>query len=251
MTETIYVFDGQFLHHVESYEHPIQVADSFLVNEGRVRSLAKHKQRFTSSVAKLSELDIEAFWVEALKLLPKSGQAFPRFELAGDNLVLRLREPAEFKPSVTLWTADEPDDRVDPTTKGPDLAHGAMLRRKSNLYGADEAIILDEAGFVIEGALSSLLWWRDDVLYGPDENTRWLPSVTRSDLFDLAAQAGYSTDTENVKPGDLVGLELWVVSSLTGIRPVVDWVNLGGPVGPQRHFESFQRRLKLLSSELN
>ena len=251
MNEAIYVFDGHALHLVEAYEHPIQVADSFLVNEGRVRSLHKHKARFNASAEKLTNLDLDAFWEEAIKLIPREGQAFPRLELSNENLVLRLREPSEFKSSVSLWSADEPDDRIDPTTKGPDLGYGAILRRKANLHGADEAIILNEDGYVVEGALSSLLWWRDDVLCGPDENTKWLPSVTRSDLFDMASQAGYSTATENVRPEDLIGLELWVVSSFTGIRPVIDWVNLGGPVGAQRHLESFQRRLKLMSSELD
>ncbi|MEN9608625.1 MAG: hypothetical protein RLZZ06_556 [Actinomycetota bacterium] len=250
MSESIFVFDGSVLHLVDVYEHPIQVADSFLVNEGRVRSLHKHRERFNSAAAKRTNLDLELFWNEVLKLIPRTGQVFPRVELSGDNLLLRLREPTEFRPSVVLWTAEEPDDRVDPTVKGPDLAYGAMLRRKSNLFGADEAIILDSDGYVIEGALSSLLWWREDVLYAPDDNTRWLPSVTRSDLFEIASQAGYQTSTEHVRPEELIGLELWIASSLTGIRPVIDWVNLGGPVGPQRHLESFQRRLRLLTSEI-
>lgn len=251
MTETIYVFDGSSLHLVETFDHPIQVADSFLVTDGRVRSLRKHQARFNASVEKLTDLDLDVFWNEAIKLIPREGQIFPRLELSNDNLVFRLREPTEFKPSVTLWTAEEPDDRIDPSTKGPDLLHGGILRRKSNLYGADEAIIVNHEGFVVEGALSSLLWWRDDVLYGPDEKTQWLPSITRSDLFEIADQAGYSTDTEHVEPKDLIGLELWVTSSLTGIRPVIDWVNLGGSVGPQKHLESFQRRLKLMTSELD
>jgi branched-subunit amino acid aminotransferase/4-amino-4-deoxychorismate lyase len=250
VSESIFVFDGSVLHLVDVYEHPIQVADSFLVNEGRVRSLHKHRERFNSAAAKRTNLDLELFWNEVLKLIPRTGQVFPRVELSGDNLLLRLREPTEFRPSVVLWTAEEPDDRVDPTVKGPDLAYGAMLRRKSNLFGADEAIILDSDGYVIEGALSSLLWWREDVLYAPDDNTRWLPSVTRSDLFEIASQAGYQTSTEHVRPEELIGLELWIASSLTGIRPVIDWVNLGGPVGPQRHLESFQRRLRLLTSEI-
>lgn len=250
MTETTYVFDGSHLHLVDVYDHPIQVADSFLVNEGRVRSLDKHKSRFNSSVEKLSTLDLDRFWEEAVKLIPRDGQVFPRLELAGDNLVLRIREASEFKPSVTLWTADEPDNRIDPTTKGPDLAYGASLRRKSNLYGADEAIILSHDGFVVEGALSSLVWWDQDVLIAPDDSTNWLPSITRMEVFELAGQAGYETQTARVRPQELIGLELWLLSSFTGIRPVIDWVNLGGPVGPQKHLESFQRRLKLMASEL-
>jgi len=250
VTETTYVFDGCRLLPVDVYDYPIQVADSFLVSEGRVRSLEKHKSRFNGSVEKLSTLDVDLFWAEVAKVLPREGQIFPRIELSGDNLVLRVREATEFKPSVTLWTADEPDNRIDPTTKGPDLAYGASLRRKSNLHGADEAIILSHDGFVVEGALSSLVWWENEVLCAPDDSTRWLPSVTRLEVFELANQAGYSTRTTRVKPADLIGLELWLLSSLTGIRPVVDWVNLGGPVGAQKHLESFQRRLKLMASEL-
>jgi branched-subunit amino acid aminotransferase/4-amino-4-deoxychorismate lyase len=77
-----------------------------------------------------------------------------------------------------------------------------------------------------------------------------LPSITRLEVFEMANQAGYSTATEQVKPEDLDGLEIWSLSSFTGIRPVVDWVNLAGSVGPQRHLESFQRRLKMMASEL-
>jgi branched-subunit amino acid aminotransferase/4-amino-4-deoxychorismate lyase len=250
VAETTYVFDGNHLHLVDAYDHPLQVADSFLVSDGRVRSLDKHKERFNTSVKNMSTLDLDTFWAETIKLIPREGQVFPRIELSGDNLVLRLREPAEFKPSVTLWTADEPDSRIDPTTKGPDLAYGASLRRKSNLFGADEAILLSPEGFVAEGALSSLVWWQNDVLYAPDDTTRWLPSVTRMEVFELANQAGYQTQNTRVEPSDLIGLELWLLSALSGIRPVVEWVNLGGAVGPQKHLESFQRRLKLMASEL-
>jgi len=251
VTEALYVFDGVSLHSVESFDEPLEVADSFLISEGRVRSIHKHKERFIGSAQNFTDLDLERFWACAMKLLPRTGSALPRLELAGGLLALRIRDVSEFKPSVVLWTSDEADPRKNPLIKGPDLAYGSMLRRKSNLFGADEAVILNADGYVVEGALSSLLWWRDDVLYAPDNQTLWLPSVTRSDLFDLAGQAGFDTAVECVKPIDLIGLELWVASAFTGIRPVVDWVNLGGAVGPQKHLESFQRRLKLLSSELD
>jgi branched-subunit amino acid aminotransferase/4-amino-4-deoxychorismate lyase len=74
--------------------------------------------------------------------------------------------------------------------------------------------------------------------------------VTRQEVFELANQAGYQTAVTQVEPKDLIGLEIWLLSSLSGIRPVVDWVNLGGQVGPQKHLESFQRRLKLMTSEI-
>jgi hypothetical protein len=61
---------------------------------------------------------------------------------------------------------------------------------------------------------------------------------------------GFKTRVERAKPSDLVGLEIWALSSLHGIRPVVDWVNLGSPVGPIRHAEAFQKRLRMLSAQI-
>jgi branched-subunit amino acid aminotransferase/4-amino-4-deoxychorismate lyase len=220
-----------------------------LVSDGRVRSLDKHRSRFNSSVEKLSSLDLDAFWNEAVRLIPREGQFFPRIELSGDNLVLRLREPAEFKPTVTLWTADEADERLDSTTKGPDLAYGAMLRRKSNLHGADEAVILNQDGFLCEGALSSLVWWRDDVLYGPDDSTNWLPSITRNLVFELANQAGYKTGTERATPQELLDCEVWSLSSLQGIRYVTAWD--GVQLAPPRFAGSFAKRLELLAQPIS
>ena len=252
LEEHIYVFNDGIFVAVESVEGSPRVADSFLVTDGRVRSLDRHIERFETSAMKLTRQDLRHFWNQVIRLIPKEGQWFPRIELTTEGqLVTRIRTGLDYEPRVKLWSADAGDGRVDPTTKGPDLAFGSALRRKANLHGADEAVILDNEGYVIEGALSSLVWWKDDILYGPNHETQWLPSVTRLDVFEIAAQAGFGTATAHVKPEDLIGLEIWVLSSFTGIRPVVDWLNLNGAVGGQQHLESFQRRMKLMSRDLD
>lgn len=252
LEEHIYVFNDGIFVAVESVEGSPRVADSFLVTDGRVRSLDRHIERFETSAMKLTRQDLRHFWNQVIQLIPKEGQWFPRIELTTEGqLVTRIRTGLDYEPRVTLWSADAGDGRVDPTTKGPDLAFGSALRRKAKLHGADEAVILDNEGYVIEGALSSLVWWKDDILYGPNHQTQWLPSVTRLDVFEIAAQAGFRTATAHVKPEDLIGLEIWVLSSFTGIRPVVEWLNLNGAVGGQQHLESFQRRMKLMSRDLD
>lgn len=252
MEEQIFVFNDGIFVSVESIESAPKVADSFLVVDGRVRSLDKHIERFENSASKLTRRDLRHFWNQVIRLIPREGEWFPRVELTADGqLVARLRNGFDYEHRVKLWSADAGDQRIDPTTKGPDLAFGASLRRKANLHGADEAVILDENGYLIEGALSSLVWWKDDVLYGPNHETKWLPSVTRMDVFEIAGQAGFETATAHVKPEDLIGLEIWTLSSFTGIRPVIDWLNLGGQVGSQHHLESFQRRMKLMSRDLD
>jgi len=164
---------------------------------------------------------------------------------------LRLREAPDALPSATLWTLDEPDPRVSPSIKGPDLSLGQQLRRRANLHGADEAVLLNSQGLVLEGALSSLVWWRDGVLCAPGPGLPWLPSVTREIVWSIAEQVGASTRFESVKPGSLNGLEIWLLSSLHGIRAVTQWDELPDGPAPAEHLDSFNRRLRLLSKSLD
>ncbi len=232
------------------------VADSWLVEDGRVRSLESHLERFRSSIEQVAPDHIEycdAFFAAVNDEIPNSGRWFPRIEFhenaaSEHHLHLRLREAPEQLPTVSLWTLDEVDPRESPLIKGPDLSLGQQLRRRANLHGADEAVLLDANGFVLEGALSSLVWWRDDVLCAPGDDLPWLPSITREIVFAIAAQSGFKTKTESVRPESLNGLEIWLLSSLHGIRLVTQWQSLPDGPAPAEHLDAFNRRLRMLSS---
>jgi branched-subunit amino acid aminotransferase/4-amino-4-deoxychorismate lyase len=189
------------------------------------------------------------------QLVPAEGRQFPRLELhgeqpVGERLHLHLRTAPEPLGSAVLITHQDADPRVDPTIKGPDLALGAELRNRANILGADEAVLVDNSGYLIEGALSAIVWWRDDVLCAPNHETKWLDSITRREVFAIAEQMGLTTRTENVKPADLVECEVWMLSSLQAIRPVTEWLNLGGPLAKPTHVEAFERRLRLLAQPI-
>ncbi|MEN9989164.1 MAG: hypothetical protein RL508_143 [Actinomycetota bacterium] len=262
-----YRFDGATL--VPWQEHAsddrLAAADSWLVENGRVRALDEHYARFGAWVNRFAPQlypSLSVFYDLVSKATNLDGRWFPRIELhlaavstqpngpAEPSLFLRLREAPESLVDITLWTLDEPDPRAMPLVKGPDLSLGMQIRRKAILHNADEAVILDANGFVEEGALTSIVWWRGDVLCAPDDSIPWLNSVTRNAVFAIARDMGFATRTERAKPADLVGLEIWALSSLHGIRPVVDWVNLGSPVGAIKHYESFAKRLRLLSRQI-
>lgn len=258
-------FDGTSLIECQDSvsETRLAVADSFLVEAGRVRSLAAHEHRFSQWVAASSpamSAQLDAFFAAVRAAIPQTGRWFPRIELhisdgsdahlLGDSLFLRLRTAPAQLGEIALWTLDEPDPRLHPDVKGPDLSLCMQLRRKAQLHGADEAVILDESGFLTEGALSSIVWWRGEVLCAPDRQNIWLASITRDEIFEIARSLGYQTRLEHVKPSDLVGLEIWALSSLQGIRAVSDWVNLGSPVGKSTHIDKFQKRLRLLGSAI-
>ena len=237
----------------------LAVADSWLLDDGRVRNLAAHFERFRSSIKAVApdhEFFLDGFYSSVKLALPDTGRWFPRIEFhensaSQHHLHLRLREAPAQQDTATLWTLDEVDPRESPHIKGPDLSLGQQLRRRANLHGADEAVLLNADGFVLEGALSSLVWWRDDVLCAPGDDLPWLPSITRDSVFAIASQSGFKTTTESVQPESLNGLEIWLLSSLHGIRLVTAWDSLPDGPAAAHHMDAFNRRLRMLASAVN
>lgn len=244
-------------------EVKLAAADSWLVENGRVRSIEAHYRRFALWVAaQAPELTatLPDFFSAVTAALPRSGRWFPRIELHlespnSPSLYLRLREAPEQLGEIRVVTFGEPDPRAKPTVKGPDLSLCMQLRRNAQMHGADEAVLLDSNGNITEGALTALVWFKDGVLCAPDESNQWLDSVTRQEIFNIARQCNIETREVVAKPADLAGCEIWALSSLQGIRPVAAWVDADGndlmPVGKPAHFESFSKRLKLMAAALD
>jgi branched-subunit amino acid aminotransferase/4-amino-4-deoxychorismate lyase len=231
----------------------LTVADSFLVENGSVRAIQKHFERFRSSIKSPAGIDFDAFAKAVTELVPREGAWFPRleyreFQPIGEQFFLRLREAPERTETLTLWSLDEPDPRVSPSIKGPDLSLCQKLRRKANLHGADEAVILSPEGFVADGALSAIMWWEDEVLCAPDDSTNWLPSITRELVLEIAQQAGFRVKPKTARPEDLAGCEVWSLSGLQGIRAATAWQ--GVPISQPKRHQSFRKRLSLISEKL-
>ena len=229
---------------------PLSVADSWFVTNGSSRAIAKHFARFTSSIEDPNcTSQLPRFFEQVVSTIPLEGDWFPRVEYRaerpeGERLFLRLRPAPERTETCTLWTYDKPDPRQLPSVKGPDLSVCQSLRRAANLHGADEAVLLDSDGYIADGALSAIVWWQNDTLCAPDEQTPWLPSVTRELVFNIASQAGFKTETVRATPEDLHGAEVWSLSALQGIRGVTAWNNVA--VGELKLLAPFRKRLKML-----
>ena len=241
-------------------EVQLAVADSWLVDEGRVRNLDAHFERFARWVLDVdpsAEDQLADFFDAVTTALPREGRWFPRVEFhaeaaAGERLHFRLRTAPDFSPTLVLCAYRDGDTRHNPKVKGPDLSFGMQLRRKAQMHGADEAVFITADGHINEGALSSLVWWRGDVLCSTPNDLAWLPSITREEVFSLARDCGYETRLELASVDSLAGAEVWVLSSLSGIRPATALID-GDKViefGPATHAEAFQKRLKMLAAQL-
>ncbi|GAA3632932.1 hypothetical protein GCM10022223_59080 [Kineosporia mesophila] len=236
------------------------VADSWLVDEGRCRGIDEHRARFVRSVSMMDDHppsvpSLTSGWAnrfmdDVLAVLPRSGRWFPRVDRTGDELTLWIRPAPEPSSEVVLWGPGVPDPRTRPGVKGPDLPRLADLRRRAALAGAGEAVLVSPDGAVLEGALSTLLWWRGDVLCSPPRSDATLPGVTWRLLEGIAERRGVETRSENVPPVALEGLEVWSVSALHGIRAVTGWRGLDLNAGAAHQAPTWQAVLRELARPL-
>lgn len=214
-------------------------ADSFRVRrnaqsgEAEVRGGRAHLHRFELAVRAATEhsLSLEAsidrFLADSVLQISEFGTGWPRLELWGPDsgfsaddevnqfeLRLGLRALPALGASVGLRTAVAIGVQ-HPERKGPNIARYADLNRHLEA----EALLLDQHGYVLEGATTSLLWWEDELLCAALPGQR-VDSITESIVLHYAQTRGTQVVHANALPSDLAVAEVWAVNALHGIRPV-------------------------------
>ena len=216
-------------------------ADSWLVDEGRVRGYDRHWARFGGwcEQLRIDPRELLRFRDAVTAALPREGRWFPRVDLAGSpqgragaaQLALRLRPapPPVYEARVVL--AEPGDPRGYPQRKGPDLGLLLGLRAHARAAGADEVVLRGAGGGLLEGALSSLLWWDDDALCStPDRLT--LPGITRALLLEIARERGVEVQRRSPLPCELDAARPGSPNAANGICGVTAWLAGGAAAGP-------------------
>ncbi|MET4782322.1 aminotransferase class IV [Glaciihabitans sp. UYNi722] len=250
--------DGELdpLEYCDMSDVVIAAADSWFVTDGTVLALDLHRSRFWGAIddRRFDDLDAEAFWNAAIAAIPRSGDWFPRVELqlrqGAPLLVFRLRSAPWRSRSVRLASHRGDDPRTSPLVKGPDTDALLRVRTEAQALGADEAVILSPDGYVVEGAYSSLLWWRGAILCAPSLDLARLDSVTARSVIALATALGVEVYYESVTPAELDGVELWALSALHGIRIVTAWVDGPSTAEEPGRLASWRTRLDRLRKPL-
>jgi branched-chain amino acid aminotransferase len=100
--------------------------------------------------------------------------------------------------------------------------HAVAARMHLRNTGASEAILLDDEGFVAEGATSNLLWVRGRKLCVPPPDGPVLAGITQAALLELARGLGFMVEHQRMLPGELPECdEVMISSSLREVLPVV------------------------------
>ena len=224
----------------------LQVADSFLVANGAVRGIELHRERFVGSCA-AAGVDASAFWSEQVRRLPGFGRWFPRFELrASGELAVQRRPAPPIGGRVRVVVHEGPDPRTAPRVKGPDLELLGKLREAAS-HKADEILLLDQDGTVLEAAYSAIAWWDYDTLCFPPSDRPLLPSVTAALLRQVATAQGVEIAERASTPSELQSHEVWLVNALHGIRPVHAWADSAIDPLPNSRSTPWQTHLNTLA----
>ncbi|WP_020390087.1 aminotransferase class IV [Kribbella catacumbae] len=207
----------------------LQVADSFLVANGKVRGLDLHRRRFTTSCAALG-VEAGEYFDDQVGRWPAFGRWFPRFELSDGVLGVQLRPAPTQGDRIRVSVRRDP--RTQPRVKGPDLeVLGELRAEAAAAERSDEVLLVDQDGIALEGAYSALVWWEDGTFCVPPATLPILPSVTAELLRRLATDRGTEIAERTRTADDLADAdEVWLVNALHGIRPVHAWHS--GPIDP-------------------
>ncbi|MBF4462039.1 MULTISPECIES: aminotransferase class IV [unclassified Rathayibacter] len=251
--EQVREWDGRALGpRVDAPAAALAAADSWLVADGRVRGLELHRARFLGAVEAAggtSRSHAEDFFDAAVAALPRTGEAFWRVELAAGTLRLRERPTPKRTRSVVLWTSPVDPRRV-PEWKGPDIARLAVLRARAQAAGAEEAVILDREGAIVDGASSAVLWWLGDTLVVPPPDSARVQSVTARTLSVLAGALGTDVIEAPADPASLDGREVWTANALHGLRLATAWADGPALAAEPGRLDMWRRRLDALRRPL-
>ncbi len=78
-----------------------------------------------------------------------------------------------------------------------------LARAEADRAGADEALLLNTDGFVVEGSSSNFFWIEGDTLCTPPLASGILAGVTRAAILDICESLRISVEEKNILPAQL------------------------------------------------
>lgn len=117
-----------------------------------------------------------------------------------------------------------------------------LARAEADAEGADEALLLNSDGYVVEGSTSNLFWIKNGAVCTPPLPSGILPGVTRAVVIELCGKLGTEVREESIAPEELHKMDGAFLSlSSTGIAEIafLNGKPLKGSSAPRRLSEAY------------
>src|SRR5881392_2330825 len=123
---------------------------------------------------------------------------------------------------VTCATRRTGSAALNPAVKSLNYLNNVMARIEANLAGADEALMLNEAGNVAECTADNVFVIKKGQIFTPPISAGALRGITRSVVFDVAAELGLKVSETDVTRHDVfIADECFLTGTAAEVIPVV------------------------------
>src|SRR3954452_10758530 len=123
---------------------------------------------------------------------------------------------------ITCATRRTSPSSLNPAVKSLNYLNNVMARIEANLAGADEALMLNEAGNVAECTADNVFVIKHGQIFTPPISAGALRGITRSVVFDVAAELGIKiTETDVTRHDVFIADECFLTGTAAEVIPVV------------------------------
>ncbi len=112
-------------------------------------------------------------------------------------------------------------DALNPVIKSNNLLNNALAMQEAYRAGADEALMLNQAGEIAECSQSNVFLVLGGTVATPPISAGLLPGVTREFVLELARDEGLAAEERRLTPADLeAATEVFITGTTREITPV-------------------------------
>ena len=214
---------------------------------GKVFRLERHLERLTSSAAtlriKVDKLALKGAVMDTIKANGLSearvrltvsigeGGTVPDLATCGEPTVLVVA--GEYRPlpdevyekgyRTIVSSVHRNSQSPIPTLKSLNFLENMFARQEARAAGVDEAICLNEKGFLAEASMSNVFLVGDRRLKTTEITSGILPGVTREAVLELAGKLGIATVEDDIMLDELVQAdEAFLTNSVMEIMPLTE-----------------------------
>jgi branched-chain amino acid aminotransferase len=130
------------------------------------------------------------------------------------------------RAKVSSWRRISPDSLIPQAKASGQYLNSILAKIESHKAGYEEAILLDDHGYVCEGTGENLFIVREGVIHTPPQNASILDGINRKSVIQIARDLGIEVVERNIARAELyLADELYctgTAAELTPIREVDD-----------------------------
>lgn len=123
--------------------------------------------------------------------------------------------------ALISWVKRDPVDATSHEIKSLNYLNSILAKIEANIWGVDEAIVLDKNGFVCEGVAENIFMVKNGKLCTPPTYTGALHGITAQAVQDLAKKLGYDVEETIITPFQLFNAdEVFFTGTASEIIPL-------------------------------